>query len=295
MAAATKSIWQSMPWFDASGRVSPLKLGVLAVCCAPAIWMADEFASGRWDFPSPYVNLIYHSGLWCTYLLLASLAITPLRRLTGWGRLAQLRRLLGIASFSYCLLHILAWFGLRFWNWAEIGTELLGRATLWVATASFLLMLALAATSFDRIIRSMGRSWKKLHTLVYAAAFLAVLHFLMSPGSLQGAPFLMAGIYLWLMIWRWLERRQLGASPTALMATGLASAIFAMLLQPVWLVTFQAERNTQSFVEAILGNFNAEIWIYLGVPPMWLLLGWTLASVTIAYARRPRTLPKPIS
>lgn len=295
MAAAPKSVWQSMPWYDATGRISPLKLGVLAACCVPSIWMADEFASGRWDFPSPYVNLIYHSGLWCTYLLLTSLAVTPLRRLTGWGRLAQLRRLLGIASFSYCVLHIVAWFGLRFWNWAEIGTELLGRATLWVATASFLLLLALAVTSFDRVIRSMGRSWKKLHKLVYAAAFLAVLHFLMSPGSLQGTPFLMAGLYAWLMGWRWLERHQMGTNLAALLGLGVTSALLTLLLQPVWLVTFQAERSTQTIWGAILDNVSADVWMYLGVPPVWLLLAWTIVSITIAHARTLRTSPKSIS
>lgn len=286
MVGAIRVLWQSMPWFDAAGRLSLLKLVTFVAICLPSLWMLDEFSSGRWAFPSPYVNLIYHSGLWCTYLLLICLAVTPLRRITGWGRLAQLRRLLGVASFAYCLAHIVAWFGLRFWDWVAIGQELVGRATLWVATVSALLLLALAVTSFDSLIRSMGRRWKQFHGLVYVAALLAVLHFLMSPGSLQGIPFLMAGAFVWLMGWRLLERKRLGTRPIPVLGLGVGSAIFAMLLQPIWLVTFQAERNVQSPIAALLDNLNPDIWIYLGVPPVWILLAWALATTAFAYVAR---------
>jgi sulfoxide reductase heme-binding subunit YedZ len=290
------SIWRGMPWFDAAGRFSPLKLAIFVFVCLPAIWMAIEFSSGRWDFPSPYVGLIYHSGLWATYLLLASLAVTPLRRILAWGPLAQLRRMLGVACFFYCALHVLAWFGLRFWDWGALLGELLGRPTLWVASASIIVLLALAATSFDSIMRRMGGSrWKQLHRLVYGAAFLAVLHFLMSPGSLQGIPFLMAGGYVWLMGWRLLDKRQLGTSAAALASLGLIATGVTMLLQPVWLVTFQAERNTQTAWAALADNFNPDIWLYLGVPPVWIMLAWTMATTSIAWLRSTRTLPQTIS
>lgn len=288
-------LWQSMPWFDAAGRFSLIKLIVFIGCCLPALWMAGEFSSGNWDFPSPYVNLIYHSGLWATYLLLACLAVTPMRRISGIGRLAQLRRLLGVASFFYCAIHVIAWFGLRFWDWAALGTELAGRLSLWIATLSMLVLLALAVTSFDGVIRSMGQRWKRLHNLVYAAAFLAVLHFLMSPGSLQGIPFLMAGAYFWLMGWRMLERRRQGNNPLALAGLGLAAALFALLLQPLWLVTVQAGRTGQDFWAALADNINLDLWIYLGVPPVAMLLAWTAATVTIAALARRVTLPKAIS
>lgn len=295
MADYALRLWQSMPWCDAAGRFSFPKLVVFVGCCLPGLWMGREFASGNWDFPSPYVNLIYHSGLWATYLLLACLAVTPLRRITGIGRLAQLRRLLGVASFCYCVLHVIAWFGLRFWDWAALGSELAGRLSLWIATLSMLVLLALALTSFDGVIRAMGQRWKKLHTLVYAAAFLAVLHFLLSPGSLQGAPFLMAGAYVWLMGWRMLERRRLGSDPMALAGLGLAAAVFALLLQPLWLVTVQAGRTGQDFWAALADNINPDLWIYLGVPPVAMLLAWTATTVTIAALARRKTLPKAIS
>jgi sulfoxide reductase heme-binding subunit YedZ len=288
--------WHGMPWFDAAGHFSALKLAVLTLTCLPAYWMVTEFGSGRWDFPSPYVNLIYQSGLWSTYLLLASLSVSPLRRILAWGSLMQIRRMLGVASFMYAALHVLAWFGLRYWDWAAILAELSSRATLWIASISTAVLFALAFTSFDWAIRRMGgRRWKRLHRLVYVATFLAVLHFLMSPGSLQGVPFLMAGGYVWLMGWRLLEARRLGASVPALFGLGITSALFAFVLQPIWLVTFQAERNTQTPWAAIAGNFDGDVWTYLGVPPVWILLGWTVVTVSIALLRHRLTLPQTIS
>lgn len=294
MSRRSRTIARFLPWLDASGRVSLLKLAVFAASCAPALWMGREFTSGAWDFPSPFVNLIYHSGLWATYLLLACLSVTPLRRITGWARLAQLRRLLGLASFFYCLLHIVAWFGLRFWDWGVIATELAGRVSLWIALVSTLVLFALALTSFDAAMRAMGRRWKALHGLVYGAAVLAVLHFLLSPGSVQGLPFLMAGLLFWLLGWRVLEQRHLGTQPMALTLLGLGAVLVAALLQPAWLATVQAERSPQPPLAALLDNFNADIWAYLGIPPMWILLAWTLATVSIALVRQSRSSPEDI-
>lgn len=295
MGGRTARLSRFMPWLDASGRFSVLKGATTVVVVLPALWMGREFSSGNWDFPSPFVNLIYHSGLWATYLLLASLSVTPLRRITGWGRLAQLRRLLGLASFFYALLHVVAWFGLRFWDWSSIGTELLARLSLWVATLSTLVLFALAVTSFDAAMRAMGSRWKRLHRLVYAAAVLAVLHFLLSPGSVQGQPFLMAGALVWLLGWRLLDRPRLGTRPLPLMWLGLGAAAVSALLQPIWLATVQAERSPQPPLAALADNFNPDIWIYLGVPPMWMLLVWTIATVSIAAYRQRVPLPDTIS
>jgi len=284
------------PWQDATGRFSLLKTVVLACACAPAIWMAIEFTSGRWDFPSPYVNLIYHSGLWATYLLLASLAVSPLRRITGWGKLAQLRRLLGVSCFFYTAVHVVAWLGLRAWDTTTLVNEAVTRPSLWVASAATLVLFALTVTSVDAAIRVMGAErWKRLHSMVYAGALLAVLHFLMSPGSLQGLPFLMAGAYVWLMGWRWLDRRRWGATPGPLALLGIASALFSMLLQPLWLTTFQAARTSQTPWQVLADNFSADVWIYLGVPPVWLLLAWTVLTVAIAWYRARHALPHTIS
>lgn len=295
MGSRTARMTQFMPWLDASGRLSAVKAGACVAVILPALWMGREFSSGNWDFPSPFVNLIYQSGLWSTYFLLISLSVTPLRRITGWGRLAQLRRLLGLASFFYALLHIVAWFGLRFWDWVVIGAELLTRLSLWIAMLSTLVLFALAVTSFDGTMRVMGSRWKRLHALVYTAAILAVLHFLLSPGSLQGQPFLMAGALVWLLGWRVLERRGLGTRTLPLAALGLVATAVAALLQPIWLATVQAERSPQPPLDALADNFSPVIWTYLGVPPMWMLLAWAIVTVSIAAYRHRSSLPDAIS
>lgn len=275
--------WRQMPWHDPIGRVAPVKLALFVAMWLPAVWMALSFSSIDWMFPSPFVPLIYHSGLWATYLLLLSLAITPVRRILEWGRAAQLRRMIGVAAFAYTLLHIVAWLGLRFWDWSALLMELLARPSLWVAALSAAGLLALAATSFDSAMRRMGGlAWKNLHRMVYVLTFLAVLHFLMSPGSLQGAPFLMAGIYVWLMGWRLIERHRLGRNPGALALLGTVATLVTLFLQPLWLATFQSERSTQAPLDALAGNLDAAVWIYLGPPPVFVMATLSLLAVAAA-------------
>jgi sulfoxide reductase heme-binding subunit YedZ len=247
--------WRQMPWHDPLGRVAPVKLALFVAMWLPAVWMALSFSSIDWMFPSPFVPLIYHSGLWATYLLLLSLAITPLRRILEWGRAAQLRRMIGVAAFAYTLLHIVAWLGLRFWDWSALLMELLARPSLWVAALSAAGLLALAATSFDSAMRRMGGlAWKNLHRIVYGAdvsrrAALSSCR----RGSLQGAPFLMAGAYVWLMGWRLArERHRLGRpvrAPSRLLGTlSLQHSALTLILQPLWLATFQLRTDVRDTV-----------------------------------------------
>lgn len=276
---ARLSIWRNLPWCDPAGRVSPVKLAMFVLLWLPAAWMASNVGTLDWTFPSPYVPLIYHSGLWATYLLLLSLAVTPARRILNWSRAAQLRRMIGVAAFGYTLLHVFSWLGLRFFDWITLLAELAVRPSLWIASIATLGLLALAATSIDAAMRQLGPLWKKLHRTVYVLAFLAVLHFLMSPGSLQGGPFLMAALYVWLMGWRLLERRGLGTNLAALALLGAGASAFALLIEPIWLATFQQERWTTGTSEVLAANFDLDRWRYLGIPPVVSMLTLTVLSL----------------
>jgi sulfoxide reductase heme-binding subunit YedZ len=152
---------------------------VFALALAPLAWLvwgafADTLGA------NPAEMLIRSTGDWTLRLLCLTLAVTPLRQLTGWHALARLRRMLGLFTFFYGLLHFLAF------AWLDMGLDLTAivadiakRPFILVGSAALLLMLPLALTSFNRAIKALGAArWQTLHKAVYAVAVLAVLHFL---------------------------------------------------------------------------------------------------------------------
>lgn len=128
---------------------------------------------------NPAETLIRATGDWTLRLLCVTLAVTPLRIVAGWTALARLRRMLGLFVFFYAALHLLcyAWFDMGFAP-AEIAADIAKRPFILVGFSAFVLLAALAATSFNRAIRALGgRRWQALHRLVYLIAGLALLHF----------------------------------------------------------------------------------------------------------------------
>jgi sulfoxide reductase heme-binding subunit YedZ len=128
---------------------------------------------------NPAERLIRASGDWTLRFLCLTLAVTPLRQLSGWHALARLRRMLGLFTFFYAVLHFLcfAWLDQGFdlpAIWRDIGK----RPFILVGSLALLLMTPLAATSFNRAVRALGAArWQALHRGVYAVAGLAILHF----------------------------------------------------------------------------------------------------------------------
>lgn len=128
---------------------------------------------------NPAEALIRGTGDWTLRFLCLTLAVTPVRNWTGWNALARLRRMLGLYAFTYGALHFLAfaWLDQGF-DVDAILRDIAKRPFILVGTAALLLMLPLAATSFNRAIKAMGASrWQALHKAVYAVALLGLLHF----------------------------------------------------------------------------------------------------------------------
>ncbi len=128
---------------------------------------------------NPAEVLIRSTGDWTLRMLCLTLAVTPLRQASGWYALAKLRRMLGLFSFFYGLLHFLcfAWLDMGL-DPAAILRDIGKRPFILVGTAGFLLMWPLAATSFHRAIRWLGAvRWQRLHRAVYGVALLGLLHF----------------------------------------------------------------------------------------------------------------------
>ena len=128
---------------------------------------------------NPAEALIRSTGDWTLRFLCLTLTITPLRQWTGWNALARLRRMLGLFTFFYGVMHFLcfAWLDMGF-DVEAILNDIPKRPFILVGTAALLLMLPLAATSFNRAIKALGaKRWQLLHRLVYGTALLALLHF----------------------------------------------------------------------------------------------------------------------
>jgi sulfoxide reductase heme-binding subunit YedZ len=128
---------------------------------------------------NPAEALIRSTGDWTLRMLCLTLAVTPLRQWTNWSSLARLRRMLGLFTFFYGLWHVVsyAWFDMGF-DAAAIAKDIAKRPFILVGFSALTLMVPLAATSFNRAMKSIGAArWKALHRAVYAIALLALLHF----------------------------------------------------------------------------------------------------------------------
>jgi sulfoxide reductase heme-binding subunit YedZ len=125
------------------------------------------------------VELVTRStGTWTLVFLCITLTLTPLRRLSGWTWLQRLRRMLGLFAFFYGLLHFITYLWLD--QWFDLGAvvkDVIRRPFITMGFLAFVLMLPLAATSTDGMIRRLGRRWGRLHRLVYLVAIAAVLHY----------------------------------------------------------------------------------------------------------------------
>lgn len=128
---------------------------------------------------NPAEALIRGTGDWVLRFLCITLAITPLREITGWSALARLRRMAGLFAFFYGAVHFMcyAWLDMSL-VWDDIVRDIPKRPFILVGTLALLLMTPLAATSFNRAIKSLGAArWKTLHKLVYPIVLLGLLHF----------------------------------------------------------------------------------------------------------------------
>ncbi|WP_051090231.1 MULTISPECIES: protein-methionine-sulfoxide reductase heme-binding subunit MsrQ [Caldimonas] len=177
--------WTSRSTTDTDGVKASRAVGhpaakplVFVLCLLPLAWLLGAAAADALG-ANPAEALIRGTGDWTLRLLCLTLAVTPLRRATGWHGLARFRRMLGLFTFFYGVLHLLcyAWFDMGFYL-DDIARDIAKRPFILVGFTALVLMLPLAATSFNRAIKALGAArWQTLHRAVYAVAGLALLHF----------------------------------------------------------------------------------------------------------------------
>jgi sulfoxide reductase heme-binding subunit YedZ len=138
---------------------------------------------------NPAEDILLTTGIWALRFLLVTLAVTPIRRLTGWNVLIQYRRMLGLFAFFYATVHLASYIAFdRFFAFGEILTDIGKRPFITAGMAAFVLMAPLAATSTKGWIRRLGRRWQLLHRLIYFSAAAACLHFIWKVKVVIGEP-----------------------------------------------------------------------------------------------------------
>jgi methionine sulfoxide reductase heme-binding subunit len=191
-----------------------IKPALFVMCLLPFAWLlyaavADQLGA------NPAEALIRATGDWTLRALLLTLAITPLRQWTGWHALARLRRMLGLFTFFYACWHFLAfaWLDMGF-DLQAIVADIAKRPFILVGTAALLLMMPLAATSFNAAIRYLGgQRWQVLHRVVYVVGLLGILHFfwMRSAKNNFAEVAVYAAILAVLLGWRLVRRKRLTA------------------------------------------------------------------------------------
>lgn len=184
---------------------------VYALGALPPVWFLWLGLTGGLGV-EPIKELEHRLGLLALQVMIATLAVTPLRRVTGIS-LIRFRRALGLLTFYYICCHLLVWLVLDVGVFGLIWQDILKRPYITIGMAAFLLLVPLAATSNNWSVRRLGAlRWRRLHQLSYGAAILGAIHFVMLSKGLQIEPLAYLGAILVLLALRIeLPRRRLAA------------------------------------------------------------------------------------
>ena len=180
-----------------------IRLGLFLLCAAPAGMLVAGGGLGNLGV-NPVETLLNHTGVWALRFLVLTLAITPLRWLTGAAWVVRLRRQVGLWAFFYAATHftVYALFEHSL-VLASILSDIVDRPFILVGMTALLLLLPLALTSTQGWIRRLGRHWKRLHWLVYPAAVLGVVHFFwIIRANRWTEPLIYAGLVAVFLAWR---------------------------------------------------------------------------------------------
>jgi methionine sulfoxide reductase heme-binding subunit len=187
------------------------KPAVFIACAVPlawllyGLWLALSGRDPRALGPNPTSHLLHETGQTALTLLLVTLSVTPLRRLTGANRLQRVRRMLGVWSFAYAAAHLSVYltfdrlcYSVATCQWALVWEDLLKRPFIFVGQFGFAILLLLAITSTSGWVRRLKKNWARLHRLVYVAAAAGIVHFIwiQKSGILRPLPWIVAFVVL---------------------------------------------------------------------------------------------------
>ena len=200
---------------------------VFLACLVPLIWAV----AGVFGLPVPslgadpvrrVLGILGHSAL---NLLLVTLSVTPLRKITGNAHLPRFRRMLGVFAFTYALLHFITYVGpFQGFSWSAIVKDLVKRPYITLGFTALLLLLPLAITSTNAMMRRLKRRWQSLHRLIYPIAILGVWHYWWQVKKDIREPLIYAAILSVLLGWRLWQRQRAAGQRAATSKSALPKA-----------------------------------------------------------------------
>ena len=182
-----------------------IKLAVFVLCLLPFAYLVYGTVTQNLS-ANPIEYLLDNTGTWALRLLLVTLAMTPLRWLSGRTEFIRVRRMLGLFTFFYASLHLTVYAVLDLGlNFSHLWEDIVKRPFITVGFLAWLLMLPMAITSNNKMIRRLGKRWKRLHQSIYLVILLACLHYLWLVKSDLTEPSIYAAIGLLLLLVRFLR------------------------------------------------------------------------------------------
>jgi methionine sulfoxide reductase heme-binding subunit len=277
-------------WRDRRGMLSWLRVATLALLLTPlgiALWNADAIVHGA----RPLNDVIHRAGFWMLMFILTTLAITPLRRITRFGQLIDVRRMLGVGAFLYGITHISLYAADQMFDLVKVASEIVQRIYLVIGFTALIGLATLAATSTDAMVRRLGGlRWQRLHYAVYVIGVLALIHYFQQTKADVSVPTFTAGVFTWLMGYRiivklWKVRGEL--STPALIGLSVAVATLTFVAEAIGIaIVFNA-----SPLLVLQADFDFDVDLDM-IRPGWLVLaaGLAVAALNFVCARlvKPR-------
>lgn len=280
LAGFAAGMFEKAPWLDRARRFSFLKLCFFLLCLAPAVWMLTATLTGAYA-PQILTELIHKSGDFAVRLLMLSLLITPLRHITGRARIMAVRRMVGLAAAFYAFAHVAFYCASENFDLSKVSSEIVLRIYLTIGFFALCIFIALTMSSGDKAIKRLGaKAWNALHRLVYGAAILALVHFILQSRLNVTEALMLTDIFVFLMLLRLMVFLRLTLTATALCGLTAAMAAAAALSE----ATYYALARNIVFWRVLAANGSlAAMRPSFGI----IVLGLGLIALRLAFFARP--------
>jgi methionine sulfoxide reductase heme-binding subunit len=256
--------------------LSWLKAPVFVALFVPGLVTLYGFATGQLG-GRPVLEVIHETGLWGIRLLAITLAITPFRHVFSQPRIILIRRMTGVAAFTYLLIHFSFYIVDENYRLDTVASEIVLRFYLTIGFVTLLMLAALAATSTDGMTRRLRRHWQTLHRLIYLAAILGTIHYFIQSKLNVYEPTWFAGVIGWLLIYRllahWLGTRRASA-PIMLFLLSITAGILTAVGEYAYYAIFTG---------VMAGRvWQANFMLVAGLRPGWVVMALGIGVTMVA-------------